>query len=65
MREEDDFLGKVTWFTGGTAGGRGESVHWLNFINFKQNLYFERMGIVTLSSVCFTGSPVVSIKPGY
>ena len=23
MREEDDFLGKVTWFTGGTAGGGG------------------------------------------
>ena len=23
VREEDDFLGKVTWFTGGTAGGGG------------------------------------------
>ena len=49
----------------GNGGGRGESVNRLNFINFKQNLYFERTGIVTLSSVCFTGSPVVSIKPGY
>ena len=46
------FLGEVTWFTGGTAGGgggRGESVNRPNLINFKQNLYFERTGIVTFS----------------
>ena len=31
------------------GGGGGESVNRPNLINFKQNLYFERTGIVTFS----------------